>query len=336
MVTTSNPRKKTLKDKLAERVYKKEQRIFNKDHAVGTVLSKKKTRTFIILMLFIPVINWLVFWLFINIQSIALAFTDARTGEFTWDNFDVFWKSLTTAGGELSIALRNTLMYFSATIFIVLPLSLVIAYFLYKKIAAYRVFRVIFYLPAIISGTALVTAYLDLIGPGNILDLFLGLFGKSVPTEGFMYTGKDANKAILFYTIFTSFTSNVLLFSGAMARVPTEVLESAKLEGCSPFRELIELIFPLIWPTFATQLVFTMTGIFTASGPILLFRPSGHDCDTLSYWIFMKVYPDANGGFITENAYNLVSATGLFFTLVGMPIILGVRKLTDKIEPVEY
>lgn len=335
MVKTENPRKLTLKDKIANSVYKKEQRIFNKGHSTGTVLSKKKTVFFILAMLAIPVINWVIFWLIINVQSIALAFTDARTGAFTWNNFEWFWKSLTTEGGDIAIALKNTLMYFSCTVFIVLPLSLVIAYFLYKKIAMYRVFRVIFYLPAIISGTALVTAYLDLINPGNILDLFLNLFGKSVPSTGYMLKGDTANAVILFYTIFTSFTTNVLLFSGAMARVPTEVLESAKLEGCGPFRELVELIFPLIWPTFATQLVFTMTGIFTASGPILLFRPQTNECDTLSYWIFKMVY-DENAAVAGSAAYNLVSATGLFFTLVGMPIILGVRKLTDKIEPVEY
>ena len=220
------------------------------------------------------------------------------------------------------------------TLVIVLPVSLIISYFLYKKIAGYKIFRIIFYLPAIISGMALVSAYKELIGPGNLWDMFLHLFGKSVPIKGYLDNAKSATKVILIYTIFTSFTSNVLLFSGAMARVPTEVLESAKLEGCSPFRELIELIFPLIWPTFATQLVFTMTGIFTASGPLLLFNAPS-ESTTISYWIFTSVY-GVNGGGATENAYNLVSATGLCFTIAGLPIILGVRKLTDKIDPVEY
>lgn len=335
MVTTENPRKRTLKDKFANFVYKREHRVFDKKQSAGTVLNKKKTIFFILAMLAIPVANWIVFWFVINIQSIALAFQDPRTGVFTWDNFKWFWENLTSENGAILVALKNTLMYFSATVFIVLPLSLVIAYFLYKKIAGHKVFRIIFYLPAIISGTALVTAYLDLISCGNLWDMFIHLFGKSVPQRGYLVETGSANTVILFYTIFTSFTSNVLLFSGAMARVPTDVLESARLEGCSPFRELIEIIFPLIWPTFATQLVFTMTGIFTASGPILLFRPQTDGCDTLSYWIFKMVY-DENAAMAGSAAYNLVSATGLFFTLVGMPIILGVRKLTDKIDAVEY
>jgi len=265
MIKVENPRKKTLKDRINDFVYKREHKIFEKKHDTGTVLDKKKTVFFIVAMLLIPIINWLVFWFYINIQSIALAFQNPRTNEFTWENFEWFWENLTSDGGQIRIALKNTLMYFTATIFIVLPLSMVIAYFFYKKIMGYRIFRIIFYLPAIISGTALVTAYLDLISCGNIWDMFINLFGKSVPADGYLLDGKTANKVILFYTIFTSFTGNVLLFSGAMSRVPTEVLESAKLEGCGPFRELIELIFPLIWPTFATQLVFTMTGIFTAS-----------------------------------------------------------------------
>ncbi len=336
MVKTDNPKKVTLKDKIANRVYKRQHKVFEYNHSTGTVLNRKKTAIFIITMLAIPVINWLVFWLYINIQSIGLAFLDARTKQFTWDNFKYFWDQLTLAGGSgiLFIALKNTLIYFGSTVLIVLPISLVISYFLYKKIAGYKIFRVIFYLPAIISGMALVAAYKELIGPGNLWDMFLHLFGKSVPQKGYLNDAHSATVVILIYTIFTSFTSNVLLFSGAMARVPTEVLESAKLEGCSPFRELIELIFPLIWPTFATQLVFTMTGIFTASGPLLLFNPPDGST-TISYWIFTSVYgPNGNGA--AENAYNLVSAAGLCFTLAGLPIILGVRKLTDKIDPVEY
>ncbi|MFR6641461.1 MAG: hypothetical protein ACLUSP_09190 [Christensenellales bacterium] len=37
-----------------------------------------------------------------------------------------------------------------------------------------------------------------------------------------------------------------------MARVPDSVLEAAKLDGCKPFREIVQLILPLIWPTLST------------------------------------------------------------------------------------
>ena len=71
MVKTDNPRKLTLKEKIANRAYKRQHRVFEYNHSTGTVLDRRKTAFFIVAMLFIPVINWLVFWLYINIQSIV-------------------------------------------------------------------------------------------------------------------------------------------------------------------------------------------------------------------------------------------------------------------------
>jgi ABC-type sugar transport system permease subunit len=312
------------------------------------VLNHKKTAIFIISLLILPILNWLVFWLFINAQSITMAFQDPLKGTFTLGLFKDFWNRLTTPiNNELGLATLNTFLYFGSTIIIVLPLSLIIGYFLYKKIPGYKFFRIIFFLPAIISGLALVTSFEQVISPGGPIMTFVDNIGlkdflmnnlgieERFFTQGLLGNKETATPTILFYSIMTSFTTNVLLFSGAMSRVPTEVLESAKLEGCSPFRELIEIIFPLIWPTFSTQLIFTMTGIFTASGPILLFDPNNQqNTITISYWIFKSVMGGDFGG--GAHNYNIVACAGLCFTLAGFPIIMLARSLTDKISAVEY
>ena len=45
------------------------------------------------------------------------------------------------------------------------------------------------------------------------------------------------------------------MFSGAIARIPKETLEAAKLDGAGLFREMFGMVLPLIWPTFAMILV---------------------------------------------------------------------------------
>lgn len=295
--------------------------------------SKKKETWFLFLMLIGPFVQWLVFWLYVNMNQIFLAFQDQRTGMFTTHNFVVFWESL-TKGGDIAIAVRNTFTYFSVNLFIIMPLALLISYFIYKRVFGYKVFRIIFYLPAIISSIALITCYKGFINPqGPIKELF-ALFGKTVPTEGLLARPESATSTIVVYTVWTGFCTNILLFAGAMARVPIDVLESAKLEGCSTFRELFGIIFPLIWSSTSTQIIFAFTGIFSSSGPILLFTAGKYETTTISYWIFEQVYgTGAAGG---AGSYNLVSAAGLCFTLVGVPIILFIRWLMEKIPAVEY
>lgn len=295
--------------------------------------SKKKEKMFLFCMLILPFVQWLVFWLYVNIQTIALAFQDQRTEAFTFHNFTDFWASL-TSGGQIAIAVKNTFTYFSVNLFVVMPLALLISYFLYKKIAGYRVFRVIFYLPAIVSSVALIAVFKGFINPkGPIAGLFK-LFGSSIPPEGLLARAETATPTIVVYTVWTGFCSNILLFAGAMTRVPAEVLESAKIEGCGTGRELFGIIFPLIWSTTSTQIIFAFTGIFSSSGPILLFTEGAYDTTTISYWIFEQVYgTGAAGG---AGSYNLVSAAGLCFTLVGVPIILLIRRVMEKFPAVEY
>ena len=286
-------------------------------------------------MLVLPLLQWLIFWLIVNLSSIKLAFTDARTDVFTFDNFKVFWENLTVPYGTIKTALFNTLKHFLTSLLIINPISMVIAYFLYKKIACYKLFRIVFYLPAIVSSVAMVAVYREVINPGGIIDALLKLFGSSVPPEGWLARPTTATKAILVYTVWTGFGANILLFMGAMIRVPVEMLEAAKLDGCSAFRELVLLILPLILPTISTLVIITCTNIFSSSGPILLFTSGNYETTTISYWIFEKIYGNGVLGGSPSN-YNIASCTGLCFTLVGVPIILAIRYLMDKLPTVEY
>lgn len=292
--------------------------------------SRKRELIFITLMLAVPVLNWLVFWLYVNSSTIFLAFQDARTGAFTFNNFVTFWDNLTMPGGEIGIALKNTIIYFLTSLFVIMPLSLFISYFLYKKIFMYKFFRVIFYLPAIISGVALVAVYSNFINPNGPLSYVFKLFGQKIPPEGLLARPETATWTIVGYCIWTGFSGYILLFSGGMARIPTEVLESAKLDGCGLLEELIQVILPMMWPTVSTQIILLFTGIFSASGPILLFTNGNAETTTISFWIFEQVYGDR------LSSYNIVSATGLVFTVLGVPIILLIRWLMEKINVVEY
>ncbi len=329
--------KQSIKQKVNDFFYETNRKLFypNGRKVSKNVNAKRDKLVFIWVLLALPILHWLVFWLYVNMQTILLAFQHQRTGAFTLGNFATVWERITSpVNNDIGISLLNTLKYFGATVFITIPICLVISFFFYKRIAFYKGFRIIFYLPAIISGMVFVTAYTEFIDPNGPLGIIMKKLGKPLPEYGLLASTETATSTIITYVILTSFTTNVLLFSGGMARIPIDVLEAAKLEGCGPARELVSIVFPLIWPTFSTQLIFTMTGIFNATGPILLFTNGKYDTSTVAFWIFKQVYGDGNVG--GTGAYNLVSCAGLCFTLIGVPLILISRKVVEKIDTVEY
>ncbi len=294
---------------------------------------RKGRMLFIVCILAIPILNWLVFWLYVNISSIFLAFQeiDPWTGTQKWSmgNFEKLWEQI-TGDGDLLLSIKNTGLYFLSGLLITMPLSLFISYFLSKKIFGYQFYRVVFYLPCIITPVILTSLYDQMLAPTGPIAKIFDKISISYPLNGPLYK-KDSvmpTVMIIIYTILTGFGGDMLIFSGAMSRIPTEVYESAKLDGCGPIREVFTIVMPLIWSTISTKIVLLMSGIFAASGPIMLLVTENYNTTTVAFWIYNIVQKGLD--------VNLVATAGLCFTLIIIPIIFGVRALMDKFGNVEY
>ena len=290
-----------------------------------TSARRKGELIFISVILIIPVLNFLIFWVLVNFNSILYAFQNiAPEGDVIWTmkNFELLVKDL-SVNKTLLLALRNTLIFFALNVLLVLPVSYVMCYFIYKKIACYKFFRFVFYLPSIISAAILVVLFKQIISPkGPIGMLFHNVNGYYFP---FLTDPRYALKTIIFYTVFTGFGSNIVLLSGAMSQIDQSIMEAGRVDGVGMFRELFNLVIPLTWPTLSTLIMFAFVGIFGSSGPMLLFTKGEYNTKTISYWIYEQVY--------YSGSYYYPSAVGLVCTLIGLPIALGIRKLNSKIIP---
>ena len=205
--------------------------------------------------------------------------------------------------------------------FFMFPLSLLFSYLLYKKLVGYKYFRIVFFLPSIISAVVMVTLYKEIIN-GPISEMYMKLTGQNyLPL--FLNSSEYALKFILIYQLWLGLAGNMIIYSGTMSRIPQEVIESAKLDGIGFWGELIYMVIPLIWPTISTMLLLNFVNIFGASGPILLFTQGDYETTTISYWIFEQSVS-------TNPDYNYAAATGLVFTFVQLPIVFFVRWLTKK------
>ena len=300
----------------------------NKPHVKRNI----KRGIFIVGMIIIPLLNFCIFYVGVNFNSILMAFQILKDGKmvYSFKNFELIWKELIRTDSVLSEALRNTLLTFGTNLLIIMPLTIFIAYFLYKKIFLSGFFKAVFFFPSIISAVVLVSLYIAMADRGGPLSKIVQvLFGME---EAPLLLGdpKTAIWTVLFYSVWTGFSVNLMLFLGAFNRIPSDVLEAGSLDGVGMIRELFNLILPMVWPTLTTLLLFAFVGIFTASGPILLLTGGRNNTYTISYWIFEQVY-QATG------RLEYASAVGIFFTLIALPIVFAVRFILNKFNAgIEY
>lgn len=290
---------------------------------------RKMDYLFVLIMLIVPIVNFIIFWVVVNFNSIVIAFQDpSGKASFTFDNFVMVFNYFKT--NELRIALINTLITSGFQIVFLVPWSFILSYFLYKKVPLSGMWRFFLFLPSILPAIFLTGMFTYAItSNGPIGNMWRTLFGEQIP--GLLVENDYARWTILVYFFLTNFGGQFILFSGAMSRIPKETLEAAKLDGVGLFREMFVMVLPLIWPTFAMILVLNFASIFTATGPILLLNKGAGDSKTLAYWIFEQVN-DSNG-----TSLYLPAALGLACTAVLYPIISFVRWITGRVfNDVEY
>lgn len=282
-------------------------------------------------LIIIPLLYLLVTWIFINGQTVLLAFKN-EMNEWSLSNFVQVWKRFTDPyEADMLPIVKNTVMYWFVQEFIGLPISLLVSFFIYKKIKGYKAFRVIFYLPAMLPSMVMVIAFSQFVYPGGVFDVICQSMGITLPAEGLLNSAATAKYTLMAYTFLTAACGNILFYS-AMSRVPPELIEAAQLDGVTPFKEFIYVVFPLILPTFMMTILLDVASILSFGPPVFLFgNPPG--TNTVSNWFFYSVYSTGSKGI---GKFGFMSALGVCFTLIMLPIVFLVRHLAEKFSAVEY
>lgn len=281
-----------------------------------------KKHVFVYAMLAVAIAHFAVFYVYVNLDSFLLAFKDQHTGAWGMSNFTLFINDVKRgAQSEILLNLKNTLLYFAAGLLSNM-ISLLLSYFIYKKIAGWQFFRFIFVIPMIVSGVVLVAIYSNLLSSGGPVDtLWRKIAGH--PAPAFLFDPRYATTSILVFTLWTGLGMNIILFSGAMNRIPESVIEYGRLDGIRPMREMFQIVIPLIAPTFGTVMLLSCIGVFGAGGPILLFTGGMYKTSTISYWMYQYV--------IVNQQFNYAAAFGLILSLCSLPIFFLMRWLVSKL-----
>ena len=286
----------------------------------------------------IAVAHFVIFYAIVNFNSILMAFRQYKGIEnqkeiYEWGfgNFARIFNDIKNVDSPLRYGFFNTLKFFGVGL-LTIPISIVISYFLYKKISGYKTFRVIFFLPSIISAVVYVGIFKNMISMyGPVFTLIEKIFGYQMPS--LLNNDATATPTIIFFTFWTGLAGGIILYQGAMNRLPEEVIEAGELDGISWIRELWSVVIPMIWPTMSMMIVLAFTGIFSSGGPILLFTDTmtaaRNSMMTIPYYIFSLTY--------NNQMYEYPAAIGLLFTVVSIPVVFGIRWLMSKVDPeVEY
>ncbi len=282
---------------------------------------------FILFAVLIPVIHWLVFYVYANGSSIVMGFTNSQ-GRLSFENFVRLYEEFKMPTSSIRIALKNTLITYVIGLVLFIP-RILVSYFLYKQIPGASFFRIVFFIPSILFSVCVAMCFTRMVGTSGFIAKMVGdILGMDRVPE-LLADSRFANYVIWGQMIWLGFPGDMIIWGGTFARIPNEVLESAKIDGVTWWSEFTRITVPLVWPTVALKLVLTAATIFSATGQVFLLTGGGYGTVTLSAWQYITLL-EGSGSRYTSNVYNYLSAVGIVMTVIAVSISLVIRKYTDK------
>ena len=301
---------------------------------------KRKTKRFIfaLLMVALPVIQFSILYIYKNLNSILLAFQTYQPNYNSigydvsfagFENFQAAFSILFSSNGFNMI--KNSLILYVCNLVIVLGLALVFSYYISKKYLCSSLFRIVLFLPQIISGVVLAILYRFVVS-----DVFLNITKTITGLKPVLSLLDDPNTqyvTVLIYCIWIGFGTNVMIFTNAMSSINASLLESAQLDGVNIVQEFIYIYFPMIFPTFITFIVTGMAAVFTDQMNMYSFfgTTGANFFDVFGFYLYREAETAAVAG--TKITYSTLSALGLIITMIVAPLTLFVRKLLEKYGP---
>lgn len=304
---------------------------------------EKKKFPFIFIMIAIPILQFLVFWLFVNLDSITLAFRDNVTGAFTLEHFSkLFTNMLNNPDGYniLTMIGRSFLLWVITNV-VALPIGLFCTYVMYRKVWGHYAYRVVFSLPLIVGSVIWVGLISALCRGGNgaivtlLKNMGVSLDAKALKTGLFSSEATGFTTLIIIFLI-TNMVGGGVIATSAFGRVPKELFEAGELDGVGFCRAFFHIALPCAWPTISTLLTVALCSILVVDGNVWLYTNGtggeNQSMATMGFYLYkltVDISEQVSSASIPD--YGYAAAVGIFISLVSVPIVLIGRKVLSKI-----
>lgn len=217
------------------------------------------------------------------------------------DGVDFDWVGLKNYGNILTDPLVHQVFLNNIKFLVSVPLviffSIIVSVLLFEKIRGWKTFRIIFFLPNVLSIVVIGVMFKSIFGYyGAVNGIIAALGGTRV---SFFTDGSLAIWVIVIALVWSGFGYQALLIMSGLSAIDTTVFEAAALDGAGWWRRLRWITLPNIRRelgfVFIINVLYTFTSLFgfifvmTAGGP-------GYATTTVDYLVYLKAFGSENLG----------------------------------------
>ncbi len=231
-----------------------------------------------------------------------------------FDNFirifedEIFWRSV-----------LHTFEYATMKLVVIIPLALLLAVFLNGKLKGKNAFRIIFFVPTVISSAVYSLIWYFIYSPYN------GILNGMLMESGIIETPIDwlgnpdiAMVSIVIVAIWGGFGNYMILFLAGLQSIPQDIYESASIDGASKRQSFWSITVPMLGPVMKVVLLLAITTALKDYASVMVLTggaPQGR-----TQVMFLYVY-ELMFGSVNSSAMQLQLGYGATVSLFSAAII---------------
>jgi multiple sugar transport system permease protein len=219
------------------------------------------------------------------IASLAISFTNwpilAPPKWIGLDNYakligdDGFWQSL-----------KVTAYYSGVGIPLGLFTGFSVALLMNQNVTGIRVWRTIYYLPAVISGVAVARLW-QWVFNGEYGVINVALSWLSIPGPYWLGSEEWVIPALLIMALWGVAGANMVIYLAGLQSIPTELYEAAMIDGAGAWRKLLHITIPMMTPIIFMRLVMGIIGSFQVFTPAFVMTDGGPGRASTFYVLYL-------------------------------------------------
>jgi raffinose/stachyose/melibiose transport system permease protein len=219
-------------------------------------------------------------------------------------------------------AAGHTILFALASVCLQLPFSLLLALVLAGKVKAERFFITVYFIPVILSAVVIGQLWMRIYNQRyGLLNLILETLGATELAEtAWLGDIKMVLPAVLVPVLWQYVGYHMLLFYSGIKSIPTDLFESAKIDGASFWRMSFSITIPLLKPIIQVSTTFAVVGSMKIYDLVKVLTNDGGPgkaSDVISTLLVRTmIYPGNNYGYGSAMAIVLIAVCfALYFLL---------------------
>ena len=228
---------------------------------------------------------------------------------------------------EFHRALKNSLYLAGASVFIQLPVAMILALTLALGVKGEKFFLNAFFIPVIISSTVIAQLWRKIYHPNyGLLNAFLEKLGLENLQANWLGDAATVVGACLIPMIWQYIGYHMLLYYSSAKSISADLYEAARVDGASKWQIAGKIILPMILPMMQASTIFAIVGSLKSFDMIFILTNGGpnHASEVPALIMYEKIF--------TSNQYGYASAISVVVILECLLFTGLIQLLFKKIQ----